>query len=763
MKRAMRWILLGFAVSGAVACGSGAMPGDVLPEEAVTEDTGEVEQAASPATMPAPLGYWRFDDCVSGKTTLNDYSSNNYAATISSGLTCSSSGKVMRAGSFNGTSGKAEVPDKSAINSAIASSFTISAWVKPTTLPTSSTHSYAIATKWNNSKDAFKLLLTSGGYKFTVTLPPASGTTTERQFSAIAPTSFSSTNWTHVAGTYNKSTGNVILYVNGGVAATKAVTSPTSMQTSTAPFRIGNSPTSGSTTYGFAGLIDEVRLGKGALSQTQIQALMSGPHVDSSGTCFEAPKTSKVLVLVYDAYHPSAHHDQATHGNSIIDAVASSHQLVDFFREATNGLLNYQIADVRFFNGEPPQGGTPVPGSTADYGAILTQNNLCTHVTNDNISEVWIWGDGNSGLDELAYKVPGDKIPNKSLEENGWLYDWRTKDIPDCGKTVVVMGWNYFVGLDNIVHAYNHRIECMLSMTVGKGRFLLNIPDPANPNPAIDPYLDPTNPWSTFSRWDGNATVPHQAAVGTVHFPPNGRQDYDYGNTTAVASTAADWLKYPFLTGAKTQVSCTAWGCDNQLAYQKWYDSHIPRAKGVSYGGMCNSWWTYIADYDRRNGSCSGTSCLQAVGGLCDHDSECSSNTCRCGKCAAAGTNPVCKSAAFDTCSTASDCESGICGCTGETGTKLCLPNESYVTTCYQPDGGPCWGDADCASGVCGCNGGDKVQCLPAGSSRACSNIGNWSACLHDNECQSGVCGCNGGPRPMVCLPTSQYPKTCIN
>lgn len=757
MKRPHGWVLAATALAGAAGCHSPALPEDP------PDDVATVTQALGPATMPAPVGYWRFDDCVAGKTTLNDYSGANYKASIASGLTCSAAGKVFRAGSFNGVGGQAQVPDKPAINTAIANAFTIAAWVKPATLPTSGGHSYAIATKWNNSKDAFKLILTSAGYKFTVALPPASGSTTERQFSAQAATSFSSTAWTHVAATYNRTSGQLILYVNGAVAATKTATSPTAMQTSPAPLRIGNSPNQGSTKYGFSGLIDEVWLGSGALGQAQIQALMAGPHADTGGACYETPKTAKVLVLVYNPYHPSAHRDQATHGNSIVDAVAGSHQLVDIFRETTGGMLNYQIVDVRFVNGKPPQGGNPFPGSSADYKTILEQNGLCSLVQNQNLSEVWIWGDNASGLDELAYRVPNDAIPNRFMQENQWLYDWRTKDIPDCGKTVAVMGFNYFVGMDNTVHAYNHRMECMLSMTIGKGRFLRNVPDPSDPQPDKDPFLDPTNPWSIMSRWQDFNLVPGQAAVGTVHFPPNGQSDYDYGNGRSVSTTAEDWLKYPFLTGAKTSMTCSAWNCD-ALEYQKWYQRHIPRAAGTSYGGMCNNWWTYVADYDRRNTPCSGASCLQPIGGVCNDNAKCASNNCRCGQCVTAGSNPVCKGAAFDACTAAADCASGICGCPGETGTtKRCLPNQAYVDTCFQPEGGPCWGDGDCASRVCGCNGDSTLRCLAPGQSRTCTAIGDWQPCLSDGQCVSGVCGCNSGPRPKVCLPNANYPRTCTN
>ncbi|HWZ88584.1 MAG TPA: carbohydrate-binding protein, partial [Polyangiaceae bacterium] len=467
---------------------------------------------------------------------------------------------------------------------------------------------------------------------------------------------------------------------------------------------------------------------------------------DAYGACFDTPKTSRVLVLVYDEYHASIHRDEATHNHAVVDPVAASHQLVDTFRQTSHGLVNYQITDVRFFNSEPPQG-VAMPGNTADYNAIFQQNDICNLVQTQNLSEVWVWGDGSAGLDELAYKVPNDAVPNNAQAESDWFYTNRKKNIPDCGKTIWVMGFNYQVDLGYAVHSYNHRVESIVSLLVGQGHWLQNV--------------DPNNPWQTFSRYD--QISPGHAGVGTTHFPPNGTADYDYANPTLVASTADDFLNdYPNLTGATTQVNCNTWGF-NQLGYEDWYESHLPHVTGTSYLNTCNSWWTYIADYDRRNTGCSGTSCLQATGALCGLNSECASNNCACGQCAAAGSTPSCVLAAFDTCSSASQCGSGICGCPGESTPTECLPNSSYSQTCMQPNGSACWGDADCTSGICGCAGGSALMCLAPGQSRTCSNIPNWSPCTQDADCTSAVCGCDGGPLPKVCLPSTAYPRNCTN
>ncbi|HEY3667794.1 MAG TPA: hypothetical protein VGL19_17450, partial [Polyangiaceae bacterium] len=468
---------------------------------------------------------------------------------------------------------------------------------------------------------------------------------------------------------------------------------------------------------------------------------------DAYGACFDTPKTSRVLVLVYDQYHASAHHDEATHNNAVVDPVVSSHQLADTFRQTSHGLLNYQISEVRFFNSEPPQATVSMPGTSVDYNAMFQQNDICNLVQTQNLSEVWVWGDGSAGLDEFAYKVPNDAMPNDAQAESPWFYDLRKKNIPDCGKTIWVMGWNYEVGLDNAIHSYNHRVESIASLLVGQGHWYQNV--------------DPNNPWFKFSRYD--LAYPGQAGIGSVHFPADAAFEYDYGSSAQVASTADDFLNnYPNLTGATTQISCAAWGC-TQIGYQQWYDSHLPHVAGTSYLNTCNSWWTYIADFDRRLSGCSGTSCLQSNGALCGMNSECASGNCACGQCAAVGTAPSCLGAAFDGCSSAAQCSSGICGCSGESTPTECLPSSSYSQTCTQSAGGSCWGDGDCTSGVCGCNGGSTLMCLSAGQSRSCSNVPNWAPCLQDADCTSAVCGCNGGPRPKVCLPSSAYSRSCSN
>jgi hypothetical protein len=682
-------------VALAAGCGSASAPVD---DAITTEALGESASAISTIPIPAPRGYWRFDDCAAGSTQLRDVSGFNLGGTASGGVTCNRTGHPGIAAAFDGTSGKIEIPDDAAFDAAIGNALTVAAWVKPTAVPTSSSRSYAIATKWDNRRDTFKLQLTSTGYKFTIAFPSGSGA--ERQVAIQAPASLSTTAWTHVAGVYDGARGTVTLYVNGAAAATASASG--TLQTSTAPLRIGNSPASGGVTYPFKGSIDEAWIAGAPLSKAQLQVLAAGPHSDQWGACTETPKKSNVLVVVLDPYLP----DRGQHLVSYLagnDPEAFSAQIVDTFRETSGGILNYDIIGTRvldqwtpqregamplneanFFN--PPTGGgyTEYAGGNADYARFFQEQGICELVRTQNLSEVWVWspsvsGSMGFGFDELAYRIPNDDLHYPT--NNFWFYEGRKKNIPDCGKTVWVMGWNTNVGLDNALHSYNHRIESILSLTVGQGRWFDTV--------------DPQNPWRLFSL--GENTAPGKGQIGTVHSPVNAGSggaspDYDYVNTGYVSSGAADWASYPKLTGATQSINCAAWGC-TQLGYQKWYQSHLPHASGTSYGGSCNDWWTYIADYDRRLANCSGSDCQEQL-----------------------------------------------------------------------PNGQTCASDSQCASGTCACNAtGTRLVCSPSGTPRACpvQPKPNWELCDVDGDCQSGVCGCNFGPPPKVCLPNEQYPRAC--
>lgn len=211
------------------------------------------------------------------------------------------------------------------------------------------------------------------------------------------------------------------------------------------------------------------------------------------------------------------------------------------------------------------------------YAAIFKEHNLVERVQRENITEIWIWGAPYFGADEYAMKIPGDQVFFPT--DNVWFY--RPYDIPDCGRAVWVMGFNYERGEAEALHSFGHRCEGILSLTIGRGVWTGKAGD--------------TNAWSRFTRQAEK--YPDDAQVGNVHGGPNAKSGYDYGQTNIVMSGADDWYNFPELTGAKKPVNCDTWGKPHHLNFMRWWLDHLPKNTGA-HEGFYNNWWRYVVDYD---------------------------------------------------------------------------------------------------------------------------------------------------------------------
>jgi len=268
--------------------------------------------------------------------------------------------------------------------------------------------------------------------------------------------------------------------------------------------------------------------------------------------------------------------------------------LVRHLRESSGGLVEYQIVDWIDVDAFPAKrdGFRYTEQSFVEmwkdrkkahqpdgvsYAAIFRELNLVERVRREDIRDIWIWGAPYFGTDEYAMKIPGDLTHYPT--DNPWFY--RPYDIPDSGRTVWVMGFNYEVGEDNALHSFGHRCEGILALTVGRGVW--------------SDAAGETNAWSRFTRQA--AEFPNDAQVGNVHGGPNAKSGYDYGQTNAVLSAADDWFSYPHLTGAKSLVNCDTWGRPHHLNFMRWWLNHLPKNAAIT-DGCFNNWWRYIVDYD---------------------------------------------------------------------------------------------------------------------------------------------------------------------
>jgi hypothetical protein len=303
----------------------------------------------------------------------------------------------------------------------------------------------------------------------------------------------------------------------------------------------------------------------------------------------------KVVVVDYDPVLKTQGGAKLSTHMKWNDPRALTDAVVRDLRDASGGRADYQVVDFLEVDDYPAKRDgfrydeTSFLAMWADrskahqpdsvsYKAIFDRFHLEERIRKEGIGEVWLWGAPYFGWDEYAMKIPGDLLYHST--ENPWFY--RPYDLPDCGRTVWVMGWNYERGEAEALHSFGHRCEGILSLTVGRGVW--------------DNQKSPNNVWNRFTHLAKD--FPNDAQCGNVHGGPNAKDGYDYAQKEAVLSGADDWLEYPKLAGKKTRVSCETWGGpDYHLNYMRWWLRHLPRGAGET-DGYLNDWWSYVLRYD---------------------------------------------------------------------------------------------------------------------------------------------------------------------
>ena len=221
--------------------------------------THEIVAPATPTTYtatykpePGLVLAYGFEE-TSG-TTANDASPFANTGTVN-GATGTASGKFGRALSFDGSNDRVDVPDANSLD--LGNAMTLEAWVKPT-----SNSGWRTAVLKERGANLVYGLYSSNG------ATPAGETFTGAENGLAAPSALALNTWTHIATTYDGAA--LRLYVNGALAATKAITG--TMPSTANPLRIG-----GNAVWGeyFAGLIDEVRVYNRPLSEAELKTDMN--------------------------------------------------------------------------------------------------------------------------------------------------------------------------------------------------------------------------------------------------------------------------------------------------------------------------------------------------------------------------------------------------------------------------------------------------------------------------------------------------------
>ncbi len=304
-------------------------------------------------------------------------------------------------------------------------------------------------------------------------------------------------------------------------------------------------------------------------------------------------KLAKVIVLIYNPTLKGQGGKTLVEHMKWNDPVQYSHILADVIRQASWGYINYEIVSIIEVDGFPKRlDGTRYDEATylealrtqkwhpvtSSYRGFFEDNRILERCKKENITELWVWGAPGFHFDEFAMYIP-NRYARFGPTDNPWLY--RPYDIPpEIGHTMWVMGFNYEVGPDNMIHSYAHRVESMAALAMADG-----IWDPKTLR----------DPWNVFS-WLEMDTPGTPSMVGNCHVPPNGQGGYDYNNKRRVQSWADSWRKYPDLRGPAREVGSAEWG-NSHFGYMKWLLERVPKFPGHTKYGY-NNWWVYIANTD---------------------------------------------------------------------------------------------------------------------------------------------------------------------
>lgn len=208
-----------------------------------------------------------------------------------------------------------------------------------------------------------------------------------------------------------------------------------------------------------------------------------------------------------------------------------------------------------------------------DYHLILEDFQIIPRINSGNIDEVWLFGFPYAGFYESRMVGPASFWCNAPPLN---VYEHSTRRF-------IVMGFNYERGVGEMLESYGHRAESIMAKV-------------------FQDFPAEKNHWERFTRYD--LTHPGMAEVGNVHFAPNSRQDYDWGNRSLVPSRCDNWYRYPNLRGKPRMVNCQEWGNGNVRKHHLWWFLHFPHGEGKFYG-ISNNWWRYVTmpeiigfDYD---------------------------------------------------------------------------------------------------------------------------------------------------------------------
>lgn len=294
-----------------------------------------------------------------------------------------------------------------------------------------------------------------------------------------------------------------------------------------------------------------------------------------------APVKRKVSLVIYDPMIPTQGNRRLSQVMGWNDADRLVADMIADLREISYGYANFEIvervlvnefpvkADGFAYTGEEylrcmRQGSGFHQPDAVDYERIVIDQNLAEKVRSGAIDECWTISFPYAGFYESRMAGPNPFWCNAPGLDNSQA----------SGKRYIIMAFNYERGVGEMLESMGHRAESIMD-------YVFRNTSPAN------------NLYRRFIRHE--KTHPGQAEVGTVHYAPNSRQDYGWGNPAPVQTRCRNWASYPDLSGTPIVLDCQEWGNGNIRLHHQWWFKLMPHLAG-STNGIFNNWWEYVID-----------------------------------------------------------------------------------------------------------------------------------------------------------------------
>jgi large repetitive protein len=400
-----------------------------------------------------PTAWWRLDQ-TSG-TTVPDASGTGHPATAT-GVTWSGG-----AASFAGTSSQQIATNGPVLDT--TGSFTISAWVN---LASTASASQTFVSQDASVDSGFFLKYNSGSWQFS---RPLTNTTSPAAARATATATSPTGTWTHLAGTYDASSGTMTLYVNGAQAATATDATP---YAATGALAIGRSFYNGAVSDQVDGSVSDVQVYQQALPASSVSALYqagrdgganpanqltttwtldqrglptSMKDPDGNTTQYSYDEAGRLAVTTSPAITTQTYGGSATTANPVTmtgyntfgEPVESSDADGNV---TTTGYDADGRADAITSPPYTPPGGSPITATSAktynSLGQVSSETDALNHKTSftyDQLGDVATVTDPDSGVTHYTYDTDGDQLtgtgPTGAVTQS--TYDYLGRKLTD--------------------------------------------------------------------------------------------------------------------------------------------------------------------------------------------------------------------------------------------------------------------------------------------------------------------------------------------